>query len=94
MFFLFWQKVKYVLVPTFCEIIKNGPHILKMVKKKSHSFFVIKNGSFRLFFQGQIIECLLVLHTILILLLIIYKIRRNDTYILKSYGIFMTFFKI
>jgi hypothetical protein len=26
------------LVLIFCEIVKNGPYILKMVKKKSHKF--------------------------------------------------------
>jgi hypothetical protein len=32
------------LVPTFCDIVKNGPYILKKVKKKSIIFSVIKNG--------------------------------------------------
>jgi hypothetical protein len=34
------------LVLTFCEIVKNDPYILKMVKKNPMSFSVIKNGSF------------------------------------------------
>jgi hypothetical protein len=32
------------LVPTFCEIVKNGPYILKTVKKNLINFSVIKNG--------------------------------------------------
>jgi hypothetical protein len=39
------------LVSTFCGIVKNGPYILKMVKKNHISFFVIKNSPFRLLFQ-------------------------------------------
>jgi hypothetical protein len=39
------------LVPVFCEIVKNGLYILKMIKKDPISFSVIKikNGAFRLF---------------------------------------------
>jgi hypothetical protein len=57
------------LVPTFCEIVKNDPYILKMVKKNPINFFVIKNDLFCLFFQGQLIECLFVDPAILILVL-------------------------
>jgi hypothetical protein len=54
------------LVLIFCEIVKNGPYILKMVKINSISFSVIKNGPFRLFFQGQLTKCLLMDPIILI----------------------------
>jgi hypothetical protein len=57
------------LVLTFCEIVKNGPYILKMVKKNLISFFVIKNGPFSMFFGGQLTKSLLVDRTILILVL-------------------------
>jgi hypothetical protein len=43
-----------LLVPTFCEFVKNGPYILKMVKKIPINFSVIKNGPFRLFFPHQL----------------------------------------
>jgi hypothetical protein len=71
------------LVPTFFEIVKNGPYILKMVKKNPINFSVIKNSPFRLFFQGQLTECLLVDPTILILVTTFCKINKNDPYILK-----------
>jgi hypothetical protein len=43
------------LVSTFCEIVKNGPYILKKVKKNLISFSIIKNGPFCLFFNGMLI---------------------------------------
>jgi hypothetical protein len=34
------------LIPTFCEIVKNGPYILKMVKKNAINFSVVQNAPF------------------------------------------------
>jgi hypothetical protein len=81
------------LILTFCKIIKNDlyilkghvnmcPHMLtfpyfKNGKKNPINFCVIKNDSFRLFFQGQLTECLLVDPTILILVPTFCKIGKN-----------------
>jgi hypothetical protein len=80
------------LVSTFCEIIKNGTYILKIVKKNFISFSVLKNDQFRLFFQGHLTKCLLVDRIILILVPTFCKVGNNDPYILKNYGIFFDIF--
>jgi hypothetical protein len=63
-----------MLVPTFCEIVKNGSYVLKIVGKNPINFSIIKNGLFRLFVDP----------TILILVHTFCKIEKNIPYILKN----------
>jgi hypothetical protein len=64
-----------------------------MITKNPISFSVIKNDSFCLFFQGQLTKCLFVDLTILIVVLALCKIGKNNSYILKIMGFFLPFLK-
>jgi hypothetical protein len=77
------------LIPTFCEIVKNGPYNLKMVKIIPISFFCYQEWSIPSIFST---ECLLVDPTILILVFTFCKIGKNGPYVIKNYGIFLPFF--
>jgi hypothetical protein len=71
------------LVLIFSEIVKNGPCIIKTIKRNIINFPVIKNGPFRLFFSTANKMIISGSHYLNFIVHTFCEKGKNDPYILK-----------